>query len=349
MKMSVQENSKALQSLVSQRERLVALSRDITAEREASTASLHQDVIAQAQAAEHLRRALRLKSAASIASFRFQHAPDLINGIRLDPRAMGVAVDLQHHPWMDEEHLAEMVLTMRVLQEYTVAGTLPLVPDFPLILSCPRTLEVGASYTLLGFRFGVSTGKLILEVEGLAAPLALPVTQWSGTAVTFRIPETLEGVAFGAQGRLTLERLAVIGNGQGLGSDCTTSVRVVVEPARTLWFSRDTFSDTGKSPSPWYDYKRSVTLKSPALPASFRLFESTYQTESGLVVSGGDNADYICESGSRIDFGTLYQTDNSLRVDVTIKDDWYWNYTVCADFYILAPNGFALVPGWDHH
>jgi hypothetical protein len=124
---------------------------------------------------------------------------------------------------------------------------------------------------------------------------------------------------------------------------------VTVEPLDRLYFAVDTFSDSGWG-APWSDYKKTTTLDSPALPEEDQRMSNPHLTAPGLLIKNWDNTYVIGESPSTVELlGGASESQNALHAEVRITDDWYWDYTVDAEFYIRVPHGFTVPPGWQHN
>lgn len=346
------ESSDSFERTADRLQRLLATAASALDPHPLSELALQNKSIQDGEAWRQQRWQLSRQQAASAASFRFEHRRELIDVLRADPTAMARAVQLQSRPWLDRESLADLVLTLRLLEQFGLAddhgGTVPL-PNSPLIFSCPRTLKVGETYTLLGARFGDAAGKLTLEVQGLQTLVLPDIVQWSDTAVMFSIPGTLQGVAAHSPARLTITRLAPMAGDASWTADNSTSIHVTLEPLVQLFFARIVHGDKGWSARPWYEYERTLSFESPALPASFELFDSPALDQPGVVAVYADKTWVVGESAGRMTLGTLSQPGHSLRITVTVQDDWYWDYEVTVDFYLVVPQGIAVDPRWEHH
>jgi hypothetical protein len=251
----------------------------------------------------------------------------------------------------DNPRFNEFVTTVMVLERYFDINT-PAIDLFalsrPLIISCPTTLNVGDTflYTITGKRFGAGLGSIYITIIDTGMQINPVVLQWSDTAITFLLPTNVGGVPFHAGGRLTVKNPG--------GYD--HSVQVIVKPIENLFFAEVTFSDSGKAlydvtylPKLGYVYEKVNTLTSPTLPQEYELFNNPFLSTSGLfldILTWTYCLPEGIESSASVSLlAGPYESGNNLQINVKVTDDWYWNYTVRACFYIMVPQGYPT-QGW---
>jgi hypothetical protein len=250
----------------------------------------------------------------------------------------------------DNPRWDEFVTTVKVLGNYFEISPPfdfdPLALVRPIIISYPTTLNVSDNYyTITGTRFGASPGSIYITITDTGLRINLAVIQWSDTAITFLIPTSVSGVPFHSEGQLTVQ------NSDGYNA----SVRVIVEPLTTLYFYVDSFSESGQEyraipPGPdwWYTYEKEISLTSPTLPQEYELFQNSNLPAAGLnfYIASYNSLPGGIESQASVSLlAGPYESGNCLQVNVKVTDDWYWDYTVSACFYIIAPHGYSA-QGW---
>jgi hypothetical protein len=306
---------------------------------------------------KELKNALRESAevlACTKAKLRFENSQDIVNTMISDVKNYSQVVDFYKSDLFDRRKFAEFVQTIRMLERlgYEIddhGGKVPL-PNSPIITSCPKPITTGQEYTLLGTRFGSTTGEIRIEAKTEPAVINPTIINWSDTAVRFIIPYSVK-IPFNAQGTLTLKRLAPITETNYWTDDPTTTVNVeLVTRNIFLFFSTDEYSDSGHSNNPLYNYEKNIILYSSLLPEVYQFFTSDFLDSDGLLIKHYDNKSLYLESGSTVELKEgPYESQNSLQVKLKITDDWYWDYSVYAEFYILVPEGYDIPNGWMHN
>lgn len=218
----------------------------------------------------------------------------------------------------------------------------------PVILTAPDTLEAGFIYTITGRRFGTSTGQISLTVgPAFAAPVDLPILDWSDEAVRFSVPrQAPAGTPFHAPARLTLSA----NTGAG-GSACSTTIEAIYEPpGRIAWTPRATVNRRSYALPP-HSYSEEHTFTSPVLPPRAEPF-----TAAPLWNGGDLFIDLVTNTGTgvaddpatfEVVAGPLFTTANERQVQIRVDDDYYWDYTLTVIFHIVQPEDEPLWPGWE--
>lgn len=312
----------------------------------------HQMVLRQFKEAQEALRKSAQELARARAKIRFENSVEIVTTMISDPRSYNRIVDLYKPKCFDRNRFGEFVQTIRMLErlgfEITDRGNTVPVPNSPIITSCPESLTSGEENTILGSRFGDTTGEIRIEAETEPSVFHPTILDWSNTAVRFTIPPSVK-IPFSAQGKLTLKRLDPITGSNYWTDDPNTSINVeLLTRSVSLYFSTDEYSDSGQTNKFWYDYKKNILLKSALLPPVYRLFTSSLLDSDGLLIKHYDNT-YLTavESGSKVELiEGLYESQNALISKLRITDDWYWDYTVNTEFYILVPEGYSVPNGW---
>jgi len=223
------------------------------------------------------------------------------------------------------------------------------VSTAPRIITWPEEVEFNSSYTLSGVRLGDMIGDLYLRRRDNDQRLDLRIDGWNDTAIEFRTKDPVDGVPFNCQAYLVLARPD--------GEKTSRSTKIV--PRTTIYLGVAEHSDKRDDLS-WYDYlrpslyeetlERTVVIDSPELPEHWEIFESPHFEHPGLLIkyNSGLNPYFDDEKGeaSYVSGPTYSPSENKLSATILIEDDWYWNYTVSAEFYILVPIGFPVPVGW---
>ena len=269
-------------------------------------------------------------------------------------------IDLQLDNWLDEERMREIVMTIQLLMEMghpgteNVSGEVPI--NCPVIFSCPDQLVVGNSYTIIGYRFGNQEGALRIESDRADRPFRIDpkILAWSDTAIQFEIPATTGKIPYHAPSKLMIRRKPAMN--PSVYDDTNTRTHVTLIPKDKLYFRyalESPYANSGQSNDPRHDHENNVVFKSPTLPVEYKLFASTLITTDGLSIESWDKSHKVIgwpESGSKVELtsGPFATAGNNLQANVRITDDWYWDYVITAQFWILVPQGFTVSPYWGH-
>jgi hypothetical protein len=242
----------------------------------------------------------------------------------------------------DNPRWDEFLATAVIMEEYLGIEFAP-IDKFaavrPLIISCPSSMDFDdEDFTITGKRFGASPGSIYITIDSTGMRIDPVVLGWSDTAISFHIPQSVSGVPFHAQGRLTVMNMG----------GYVSSVRVNIEPICRQHYADDQFSDHGKD-WPWNDYEKEIILTSPTLPQEYQLCSGPALTADGLYLDIGTYT-YVPPEGIEKPAGVElldgpYESGNRLQAKVKVTDDWYWDYEVFARFWIRVPLGYAA-QGW---
>lgn len=208
----------------------------------------------------------------------------------------------------------------------------------PSIDTVPNPLVIGAQATITGIKLGTSAGSATL-VDCNGNRHALTVQDWNDTSVRFNVPASIAGIPFDCLGRIEL----TLADGTTLLSE-----RFLIDPQAMVMFSSDSFHDSDWSVRRRFSTTRNFT--SAQLPTSFRevvLPEGVVGPHAGSVAFSVSNV-----LVSSIDGGAHltitagpFVSGNALVVSTRITDDYVWNFTIRADFFIIVPNGIQAA-GW---
>ncbi|MBK8252376.1 MAG: hypothetical protein IPK82_06870 [Polyangiaceae bacterium] len=218
----------------------------------------------------------------------------------------------------------------------------------PVILESPATLSVGEEATVTGIDFGTN-GTMWLKIG--EHRFDVKALQWSNNAVRFVIPQTTQGIALHSVGRLWLRRED---NGERDAVGVNVVPRVSVVGFRKLVEEHGTNALT-------QDYLKAFELSSAPVPIGSepwsyedRVFsdtEGSYMVSRAAVILSfwsaygvwpfDDAAKCAIVEGPTTDPNTRVR---SLRV--TVSDDYHWDFSLCADFFMVVPLGFSIPPEW---
>jgi len=249
----------------------------------------------------------------------------------------------------DNPRLGEFVMTIKVLEKYFNIQPPTIDPSMfkkPHILSYPSILSIAEDieHTITGTLFGASPGSLYITITNTGMRIDPIVLYWSDTAIMLQMPTNVAGVPFHAHGKLTVM------NADGYSDN----VSVTVEPLDYISTADASYSEAGKKttavgPDWWYDYEKTITLKSPRLPQEYKLFNApSILTAPGVALDIVNNSYVPADLESPASFSLVagpYESENCLQVKVKITDDWYWDYTLHARFVIIVPKGYSA-QGW---
>lgn len=214
----------------------------------------------------------------------------------------------------------------------------------PHITSYTTKMVVGDQSSIFGEKFGDEQGNIYITLRNTGLRIDVEIFGWSETEVYYHIPHNTGSVPFNSSCTLTLVR----------NSDAMiTNVPLTLEPICNDYYAKTSYSQHGHSLNPSHDHNNEQILSSPALPQEYKLFffipvdgDHLIQKD-GIKLTWRDNTYMVGESGSKVELlSGPYKSGYHLKIQIKIKDDFYWDYTVEAVLYISVPQGFTIPSGW---
>lgn len=215
-----------------------------------------------------------------------------------------------------------------------------------MIASAPAEVQVNNQYTIIGKGFGEVSG--ILQVIGTPPDnnkiFSLTILSWTDISIQFKVPETVSGIP--------LNWKAVIRVKTKRGS--INYRPVIVQPLSHICWSVDTYANSGIDLE-LHSEKRDFS--SAVLPDSYAQF--AFPNVGSGVIRGCvriQSWDELVHTPIGTDAPVRVVINNNpvvvnnrLKVNCTLQDDFIWNFTAQAEFYIVTPKDAKLPAGWFSH